>query len=533
MLQILAELCGGVGLFLIGMTLLTDSLKSLAGNTLKALLTKFTANKFKAMLSGIGLTILVNSSTATTVATIGFVSAGVLTFAQAIGIIIGANIGTTSTGWIVAFIGLKFSISMFALPLIAFGAIIKLLYKDRTALFGLVVAGFGLIFYGIDVLQVAMAGFSQQSDFSLLAYTGFWSKIVLVFIGIVMAMVLQSSSAAITATMAALASGAIDFPQAIFMVIGQNVGSVSITVLSVIGASINAKRTVAVNVIFNIVSALVAFFVVAPLFIGLTEKVSFFHDFDLVVLLAIFHTAFSVVGAMIFMPLIKQLEVLIIHLLPDDSPSILACLDEASLQVPSAALQSARTVVHYCLFEILYIFIHLLKEGIVPKQKQLDELDHVIAQVEEYLEKVVLVGHSELKTSFLALLRVMIYVRVLRSDLEHTENGILLRTQPMVYQLALDYVHIVESYIEDGRHLTDPEQITHLKDELNNLKKWTSNHRAEIRSKLMEYSELHQLNAAKGLELLAAQRWMDRLIAHSYRLSNVLYESLDKPDSQN
>lgn len=528
MLQIMAELCGGVGLFLIGMTLLTDSLKSIAGNTLKALLTKFTANKFKAMLSGVGLTILVNSSTATTVATIGFVSAGVLTFAQAIGIIIGANIGTTSTGWIVAFVGLKFSISMFALPLIAVGAIIKLLCKDRMALFGLVLAGFGLIFYGIDVLQAAMAGFSEQSTFSLLAYDGLWSKLILVLIGIIMAMILQSSSAAITATMAALASGAIDFPQALFMVIGQNVGAVSITVLSVIGASINAKRTVAVNVIFNVVSAIVAFVVLAPIFIALTQQVAYFQNFDLVILLAIFHTTFSLMGAAIFMPMIKQLETLIIALLPDDSPSILACLDEASLQVPSAALQSARQVVHYCLFEIFSMLTLLFKEGILPKQKQLDELDHVIAQVEEYLEKVALVGHSELKKSFMALLRVMIYVRVLRSDLEHANNGLLLRTQPMVYQLALDYVHIIESYLQHHMQLTEPELIAQLRDELNNLKKWTSNHRAEIRSKLMEYSELHQLSAAKGLELLASQRWMDRLIAHSYRFSNVLYESLEE-----
>ncbi|WP_353173551.1 Na/Pi cotransporter family protein [Acinetobacter rudis] len=528
MLQIIAELCGGVGLFLIGMTLLTDSLKSIAGNTLKALLTKFTANKFKAMLSGIGLTILVNSSTATTVATIGFVSAGALTFAQAIGIIIGANIGTTSTGWLVAFVGLKFSISMFALPLIALGAIIKLLCKDRLALFGLVIAGFGLIFYGIDVLQAAMAGFSEQSDFTLLAYSGFWSKVLLVLIGVVMAMVLQSSTAAITATMAALASGAVDFPQALFMVIGQNVGAVSITVLSVIGASINAKRTVAVNVIFNLVSAAVAFILLAPAFIALTQQVAYFQDFDAVILLAIFHTAFSLMGAAIFMPMIKQLEAFVIRILPDDSPSILACLDETSLQVPSAALQSARQVVHYCLFEIFSILRLLIKEGILPKQKQLDELDQVIAQVEEYLEKIALVGHSELKKSFLALLRVMIYVRVLRSDLEHMEYGCLLRTQPMVYQLALDYVHIIDNYMEYGMNLTDPELISHLRDELNNLKKWTSNHRAEIRLKLMEYSEVHQLSAAKGLELLAAQRWMDRLIAHSYRFSNVLYESIDE-----
>ena len=167
-------------------------------------------------------------------------------------VVIGANIGTTSTGWIVAFLGMKFSISMLALPMIAFGALFKLIAKGQMALLGFVIAGFGLIFFGIDVLQKPWRGFAAHSDLSFFGYDSLWSQLVLVLIGIIMAMLLQSSSASITATMAALVSGAIDLPQALYMVIGQNIGAVGITVISVIGASINAKRTVAVNVIFLI-----------------------------------------------------------------------------------------------------------------------------------------------------------------------------------------------------------------------------------------------------------------------------------------
>lgn len=525
MLLILAELFGGVGLFLIGMILLTDSLKDLAGGTLKALLTRFTATPFKAMLSGMGLTILVNSSTATTVATIGFVSAGVLSFSQAIGVIIGANIGTTSTGWLVAFVGLKFSISVVALPLIALGAIIKLLSKERMGLCGLALAGFGLIFYGIDVLQNAMGGFSTQTDFSFFEYGSLWSKVLLVVIGLLMSMILQSSSAAITATMAALASTAIDLPQALFLVIGQNVGSVSITILSVIGASINAKRTVAVNVIFNLVSAIIAFFLLAPGAIYLSEYTAFFNQLDAIVILALFHTAFSVAGACIFIPMTKPLETLVIYLLPDDRPSILACLEDSSLEIPSIAIQSAEQVVHYSLFEIFTILLLVFKDGIIPSPKQLTELDVVIQQVEEYLEKIDIPHDAELKKRFLVLLRIMVYVRVLRSDIENIHSAIVLRTQPMIYQLALDYVHIIESNIQRTPQFADLEVMGNIRDELNRLKKWASNHRAEIRAKLMEYTEVNQLSAAKSLELLAAQRWMDRLIAHTYRFSNVLYEN--------
>lgn len=123
MLNTLLQLLGGIGLFLLGMNLMTDSLKALAGEALRQWLVRFTDSPLKAMFSGITLTMVVQSSTATTLATIGFVSAGVLTFSNAIGVIIGANIGTTSTGWMVALLGLKFSIAKLALPLIAVGAI--------------------------------------------------------------------------------------------------------------------------------------------------------------------------------------------------------------------------------------------------------------------------------------------------------------------------------------------------------------------------------------------------------------------------
>ena len=134
MLNVIVQLMGGIGLFLLGMTLMTDSLKAMAGEALRQWLVRFTDSPIKAVLSGIGLTLVVQSSTATTLATIGFVSAGVLSFSHAIGVIIGANIGTTSTGWMVALLGLKFSISSFALPLIGIGALLKLLGKERVGL---------------------------------------------------------------------------------------------------------------------------------------------------------------------------------------------------------------------------------------------------------------------------------------------------------------------------------------------------------------------------------------------------------------
>ncbi|WP_111860271.1 Na/Pi cotransporter family protein [Acinetobacter sp. CFCC 10889] len=531
MFQVFAELCGGVGLFLLGMTLMTNGLKDIAGETLKHLFTQFTNTPSKALLTGIGLTILVNSSTATTVATVGFVNAGVMTFAQAIGVVIGANIGTTSTGWLVAFLGLKFSISMFALPFIGFGAMLHLVAKDRLKLFGLILAGFGMIFFGIAVLQEAMAGFSNRVDLSFLNANGFWAQLLLVAIGIVMTLILQSSSASITATLAALASGAIDVSQALYLVIGQNVGAVGITVLSAIGASINAKRTVAVNVIFNVVAAIAAFLLLAPCLLWLYQHVSWLSRWDSLVIVALFHTLFSVLGAAIFMPVLKRFEQWVIRLLPEDSPSILNCLDDASLQLPIVAIQAAETVQHHILFEIFNNLHKVFRDGILPHPSELKVLDEIILQLERYLEKITITHNPELQQHFLAILRVMVYVRVLRSDLAQIDNAVLLRMHPAILQLALDYSHILDSYIENIAHLSEHAQIEKLRTELNSLKKWASKHRAEIRSEVLEYTVLNQLSAAKSLELLAAQRWIERLIAHSYRFSNVLYEELIQEQS--
>lgn len=316
MQQIIIQLCGGIGLFLLGMSLMTDSLKAMAGESLRAWLGRFTGSPTKAMLSGIGFTLVVQSSTATTLATIGFVSAGVLSFAQAIGVIIGANIGTTSTGWMVALLGLKFSVSLVALPMVGVGALMKLLGRNTMGLLGLALAGLGLLFIGIDFLQESMAGVANQVGLGRFSGVTLLTQLLLVLVGIIMTILLQSSSAAITATLAALAGGAIDMPQALILVIGQNIGTVATAILAAIGATVSAKRTAAVHVVFNLGTAVVAFFVLMPATLWLTQN-SFLASWDDVLVIAFFHTAFSTMGALIFMPFTHQFQLLLEKLIPE------------------------------------------------------------------------------------------------------------------------------------------------------------------------------------------------------------------------
>lgn len=337
-MNVIIQLLGGIGLFLLGMSLMTDSLKAIAGEALRQWLVRFTNSPIKAVLSGIGLTVVVQSSTATTLATIGFVSAGVLSFSHAIGVIIGANIGTTSTGWLVALLGLKFSIASFALPMIGIGALLKVLGNEKVSFLGLTLAGFGLLFFGIQILQDAMSGIAELIDLSRWAEPTLIIKVILVVIGILMTILLQSSSAAITTTLAALSTQAINFEQTLALVIGQNIGTVATAVLAAMGATTSAKRTAAVHVVFNVVTAIFAFLILSPIFVWAYQHVDAIHQLDEVLLVAAFHTAFSLLGACIFMPLLPKFEQLIIRLLPEQEPVTTRYLDESLYSVPALAI---------------------------------------------------------------------------------------------------------------------------------------------------------------------------------------------------
>lgn len=342
MTSILATVAGGIGLFLLGMILMTDGLKALAGDALRRMLERFTGRRLSAVATGVGVTAIVQSSSATTLATIGFVSAGLLSFNNAIGVIIGANLGTTTTGWIVSLLGLKFSIGTFAMPLVGIGALLRLLGRDRVAQGGSVMAGFGLIFVGIDVLQDGVAGFAERIDLARYSAAGLLPRLLLVGIGVILTVVIQSSSAAVTTILTALAGGAIDTEQAAALVIGANIGTTATAVIAAIGASVPARRTAFVHVVFNVVTGAIAFFVL-PWFVDLAGYLTGDggSGADHAMTIAAFHTGFSVLGALVFVPLIPQLAWLAARLLPQRRPELTRHLDPGLREVPALAVSAA------------------------------------------------------------------------------------------------------------------------------------------------------------------------------------------------
>lgn len=332
---------GGIGFFLLGMSLMADGLKAIAGDSLRNLLNRFTGGTIPSIVTGTIITLLVQSSTATSLMTIGFVSAGMLSFVQATGVIFGAILGTTSTGWMVAFIGLKFSISQIALPIVGIGVLLKQFSSGRWAQFGLVLAGLGLIFVGIQFLQDGMSVLKDHLDLSQFTELTIGTRLLLVLMGIVMTVIMQSSSAAVATTITVLAAGTIGLEQAIALVVGQHIGTTATIAFASIGASVSAKRTALAHILFNLFTGcvIVIFF---PMFMtGLVWFASLINWDDPAIIVALSSTSFSLLGIIMLAPFIQQFTKLITWLLPEKKSAITQHLDASIIPLPAVATETA------------------------------------------------------------------------------------------------------------------------------------------------------------------------------------------------
>ncbi|MBV0933448.1 Na/Pi cotransporter family protein [Marinobacterium weihaiense] len=304
-LEMLGQLFGGIGLFLLGMQLLTNGLKQAAGRSLKATLENATGSLLRGVLSGALITALVQSSSAVTVATLGFVNAGLLSLAQSVSIIYGSNIGTTMVGWLVALIGFKFKISAFALPLIGMGMVLRVSGgNSRRAYIGTALAGFGIFFIGLDFLRTGFDGLSASIPLAELG-AGPLALALFVLAGIVLTFLMQASAAVIAIALSLVHTDSISLAAAAALVIGANVGTTTTALLASIGATPNARRISAAHVLFNLLTGLVGLLLLMAL-AGTLDRLDPAR-FDLVTMLALFHTLFNIVGVLLMWPLTDRM----------------------------------------------------------------------------------------------------------------------------------------------------------------------------------------------------------------------------------
>ncbi|MBW2466296.1 MAG: Na/Pi cotransporter family protein, partial [Deltaproteobacteria bacterium] len=308
-LLVIGSLLGGLGLFQLGMLLMTDGLKLAAGKTLRNILENSTRTPIRGVLSGALITSMVQSSSAVTVATIGFVNAGLMKLGQAVSVIYGSNIGTTMTSWLVALIGFKLNIKLFALPAIGLGMMFRLLKgPGKQGAIGEAVAGFGVFFMGIDVLKASFEGMGAGLQLTNIGGGGLTGVLLFLTVGFLLTLIMQSSSAALAVALTAAAGGVVPLQDAAAVVIGANVGTTSTAALAVIGATPNAKRVAAAHVAFNIITGIVAL-ALLPLLLKFlaTLRMLLGQDGGSVTILAMFHTLFNILGVLLLWPFTKML----------------------------------------------------------------------------------------------------------------------------------------------------------------------------------------------------------------------------------
>lgn len=381
---------GGVGLFLLGMLILTDGLKSLAGNSLRRALARFTTNPATGAAAGAVTTAIIQSSSATTVTAIGFVGAGLLTFPQALGVIFGANIGTTMTGWLVALIGFKLKLGVAVLPVVLVGVLLKMFGRGRLQPLGWALAGFSLLFIGIDAMQSGMAVFEGQvtpTDFPDDTLTG---RLQLVLIGIAITLVTQSSSAGIATAMVALATGTISFPQAAAMVIGMDVGTTFTAFLATLGGSTAMRQTGYAHVLYNVMTGVMAFILLGFYTTAVQGWIDTTNGGDAQVALVAFHSLFNFLGVILILPLTGRFAALITRLVPERGSSLTQKLDEGLIQDPPAAVDAAAAAARAVAKDLFHVLADLLDPHLKDdaEQERLVTLHRALDDTRDYLNRI-------------------------------------------------------------------------------------------------------------------------------------------------
>ena len=312
------SLLGGLALFLYGMSMMSDGLEQAAGNKMKTILEKLTTNRFLGVIVGALITAVIQSSSATTVMTVGFVNAGVMQLQNAVWIIMGANIGTTITGQLVVV-----DISAIA-PLIAFiGVALVAFFKSKKLdMIGMIIAGLGILFMGMEMMSNAMMPLRDSKEFVEIVAT-FQNPIIGILVGAIFTAIIQSSSASVGILIALAKSGVITLPQAIYVLFGQNIGTCITAVLASIGANRNAKRTTIIHLSFNIIGTII--FVIISLLLPFASFVAFLTPGNVPAQIANVHTIFNIVTTLLLLPFgsyLVKLSYLILPEKPEDTAAL-------------------------------------------------------------------------------------------------------------------------------------------------------------------------------------------------------------------
>lgn len=395
-----AQFFGGLGMFIFGMNMMSSSLQRIAGARLKSIISHLTGNPLFGMLTGTAVTALVQSSSATTVMIVGFVNAGLMTLTQAIGVILGANIGTTITGQLIAF-----KLDELAWPILAIGSALMLLSKTKAGrAWGEALLGFALLFLGMKYMGGALKEYRNHEVFKSIFVVLSSNRIMGVFAGLMVTLVVQSSSATVGLTMSLMESGAfgsdpvVALFAAIPVILGDNIGTCITAVLASIGTNTNAKRVALAHTMFNVLGTLI----VLPLLSQYVSLIMYFSS-DPLRLVANAHSVFNIANAFLFLPLVGLLKTIVTWMIPEDSEVIVhqTKIDKRMLSTPPIALEQAQENLKYLSGQVWKMF-KMLEESLLKPCGEMDEFSAISTKIDDLYKEVDLTSR-ELNNFLVAL----------------------------------------------------------------------------------------------------------------------------------
>jgi phosphate:Na+ symporter len=351
------KLAAGIGLFLFAMYLLEESLKNLSGRSFKLFLQRITKNKLGAVVGGVIITGILQSSSMVTLMLLAFVGAGVFSMRNAMAIILGANLGTTVNSWLIASLGFKVDIEVIAYPAICLGGIFLILFGNRKSMKYLAyfLFGFGLLFIGLSFMKTAME--SQVQDFDFSQYVEM-PKIVFIFIGFLITLIVQSSSVTMALTLSALHAGAISFPIAAIIALGSETGTIIKIVLGAIGGNASKKRIVLGNLFFNIFITALAFLFLKPILFFITDVLNIK---DPLIGLATFSSLINFLAILIFFPILNSFTKFLELFFKDTDAATAAFISHATIKEPETALDLLRMEAKYFIHNSMLFNLELFK----------------------------------------------------------------------------------------------------------------------------------------------------------------------------
>lgn len=403
------QIAAGVAIFLFGMLSLEEGFRAFSGGLLERILHRSTDKLYKSLSFGVVTTTLMQSSSLVSVITISFLSAGMIDLAAGLGIIFGANLGTTTGAWLIAGFGLKVKISAYAMPMMVFGII--LIFQKNKAFKGIgyILAGLGFLFLGIHYMKEGFEAFKETIDLAAYAVPGYPGLFLFAGIGLAATVVMQSSHATLVLIITALASGQITYDNALALAIGANVGTTITAIIGAMSANIEGKRLAGGHLIFNLVTGFVAIIFISP-FIAVVDVISANVGIaadDHTLKLAVFHTVFNLVGIALMAPLIGRLVRVLERALPDKLPDFARPrhLNDAAIEFTGTALEAARLETEHLYENAFGILAHglgLHRSDILSERDFADIADNpsqsIEADIDEDYENSVKALYGEIIT---------------------------------------------------------------------------------------------------------------------------------------